>query len=285
MPFLRERSGKWSAVKIAACAVATAPALWLAWRAANADLGPRPLTEAIHESGLWAVRLLWLALAVTPARRILAAPRLILARRTLGVAACAYTLLHLTLYAADLSFDLGRVVSEIVLRIYLTIGAVALIGLIMLASTSWDGAIARLGSMRWNALHRLVYALAVLASVHFFLQSKIDVWEATLMAGLLLSLFGYRLLHRVAGDVTPARLLALAVAAAALTALGETAWYAAATGVDAWRILAAQFDLAVTIRPAWWVLLAGLMAAACGWRWSRARSAQVGTRLVFDRAL
>ena len=89
MPFLRERSGRWSPIKIMAFAATLLPALWVAWQAATHDLGPRPITEAIHQIGIWALRFLLITLAITPAQRILRYPRLIGARRTLGVAAAA----------------------------------------------------------------------------------------------------------------------------------------------------------------------------------------------------
>ena len=159
MPFLRERSGRWSPVKVVAFAASIAPALWIAYQAATGDLGARPVTEAIHQAGDWALRFLFITLAITPAQRILHYPRIILARRTLGVASAGYALLHLSLYILDQHFDLFKVASEIVLRIYLLIGALALTGLIALASTSTDAAISRLGSARWNWLHRLVYGI------------------------------------------------------------------------------------------------------------------------------
>src|SRR5262249_34107683 len=84
--------------------------------------------------------------AITPAQRILNYPRIVLARRTLGVACAGYAVLHFSLYVLDQHFDLFKVASEIVLRIYLTIGALVLAGLIALASTSTDAAISRLGS-------------------------------------------------------------------------------------------------------------------------------------------
>ena len=86
MPFLRERSGRWSPVKVVAFAASIAPALWIAYQAATGDLGARPVTEAIHQAGDWALRFLFIALAITPAQRILHYPRIVLARRTLGVA-------------------------------------------------------------------------------------------------------------------------------------------------------------------------------------------------------
>jgi sulfoxide reductase heme-binding subunit YedZ len=276
MPFLRERSGRWSAVKIAAFVAAVLPALWIAYQAAADDLGARPVTEAIHQAGDWALRFLLIALAITPAQRILNYPRIALARRTLGVAAAGYAVLHFSLYVLDQHFDLFKVASEIVLRIYLTIGAVGLAGLIALASTSTDAAISRLGSGRWHALHRFVYAIALLAAVHFFIQSKLNIYEPTLMAGFLMWLLAYRLLYRRNGEVTALHLVLLACGAAAVTAIGE----AMTSGVDARRVLLAHFDIDMEVRPAWWVLAAGLAVAAVGfWRQKPARQLPSARRI------
>jgi sulfoxide reductase heme-binding subunit YedZ len=262
MPFLRERSGRWSPVKVVAFAASIAPALWIAYQAATDDLGARPVTEAIHQAGDWALRFLFITLAITPAQRILHYPRIILARRTLGVASASYALLHLSLYILDQHFDLFKVASEIVLRIYLLIGALALTGLIALASTSTDAAISRLGSARWNLFHRLVYGIAVLGAVHFFIQSKLNIYQPVLMAGFLVWLLAYRGLFRRYGEVTPLALLLLAVAAAGVTAVGEALIYMFTSGVDSRRVLLAHFDVDAEVRPAWWVLAAGLAVAA-----------------------
>jgi methionine sulfoxide reductase heme-binding subunit len=254
-------SQRWPPIKRVALAAGLAPAVWLATLAITGGLGARPIKTGINLTGDWSIYLLLVALAVTPARHILAAPRLGLSRRILGLAAFGYVALHLVLYAVDLDLDLRRVASEIVLRLYLTIGAAALLGLAALAATSWDGAVRRLGAARWNALHRWVHAYALLSVVHFLLRSPTDTFEPMLLVGLLAWLGGYRLLRR-RGDVAPGKLVALAVAAAALTAVAETAWHATATGIDPWRILAAHLDVAFGLRPAWWVLIAGLVAAA-----------------------
>ena len=257
------RSKRWPPVWAMTLAATLIPGLWIAGLALAGELGARPLKQAINLTGDWSIYLLLATLAVTPARHILAAPRLLLARRTLGLMAFGYAALHVVLYAFDLELDLGRIASEIVLRAYLTIGAVALAGLSALAATSWDGAVRRLGAVRWTTLHRLVHAGALLSVVHFLLRSPTDTFEPMLLAGLLAWLGGFRLLRR-RGEVGPDRLVALALATAALTALAETAWHATATGIDPWRILAAHLDIGFGLRPAWWVLIAGLAAAALG---------------------
>jgi sulfoxide reductase heme-binding subunit YedZ len=272
VPFLRERSGRWSPVKIAAFLAAVLPALWIAYQAVAGELGARPVTEAIHQAGDWALRFLLITLAISPAQRILNYPRIVLARRTLGVTSAAYAVLHLSLYVLDQHFDLFKVASEIVLRIYLLIGAVALTGLIALASTSTDAAISRLGSQRWNKLHRVVYGIALLAIVHYFIQSKLETYQPVLMAGFLTWLLAYRALHRRNGEVTPLHLLLLACGVAVFTAIGEAALYMFTSGVDARLVLLAHFDIDMDVRPAWWVLAAGLAAAAIGfWRQKPAR--------------
>jgi sulfoxide reductase heme-binding subunit YedZ len=262
MPFLRERSGRWSPPKIIAFALAIVPALWLAWQAAAGELGARPIEEALHQAGDWAVRMLLLSLAISPARRILAMPSLIQARRTIGVAAFAYGMLHLTLYVALQKFDVAKVASEIVLRIYLTVGFVTLIGLMILAITSTDAMVKRLGGSRWQTLHRVVYGLAVLAIAHFLMQTKLDVSQSMMMAGFLVWLLVYRLGNRTIGEIGPWRLTILAILAAAATAAGEAAWYGISTGVDARRVLAANLDIGYGLRPAVWVLVVGLAIAA-----------------------
>ncbi|MDQ2634632.1 MAG: sulfoxide reductase heme-binding subunit YedZ, partial [Pseudomonadota bacterium] len=120
-----DRSGKFSPLKAIVLGGACLPALWLAWAAFSGalaaaappgPLGARPITEAIHQTGDWAIRFLMMSLAVTPLRRIANWPKLILVRRMLGVTALFYALAHLTLYTIDLKLDLLRVASEIVSR-------------------------------------------------------------------------------------------------------------------------------------------------------------------------
>jgi sulfoxide reductase heme-binding subunit YedZ len=182
----------------------------------------------------------------------------------LGVTALCYALTHLTLYWVDLKLDVFRVVQEIALRFYLTIGFAALLGLIALGSTSTDAAIKRLGR-NWNRLHKIVYVIGVLAAFHFFIQSKADVYEPTLMAGFFLLLMFYRLAHwRGFALTSPLVLVAIAVLAALGTAAIEYAWYGIATGVPPGRVLAANLQFSYSIRPAWWVLATGLGVTLLG---------------------
>ncbi len=225
-------------------------------------LGARPLTEVIRFVGDWTVRLLLVTLAVTPARRLFNWPKLLLGRRTLGLAALGYLVLHVALYVADMGGDLALVAREIVLRVYLTIGFVALLAFLALGATSTDAAIRRLGAERWNRLHALAYPATALGILHFFMQQKLDVTEPTLMAGLFVWLMGWRWLQRRDLGTGTVALLGLAVAAGLATAALEAGWYGLATGIDPARVLGANLAFDYSIRPAWWVFGAGVLVAA-----------------------
>jgi sulfoxide reductase heme-binding subunit YedZ len=266
----KDYSGRVSPLKLAVFVALFGPALWVMTAFSMGWLGARPTNEAIHQIGLWTIRLIFVALAITPLRAVLQWPRLILVRRMVGVAAFAYALFHLTLYTADQMFDLAKVAGEIVLRFYLTIGFAALLGLAALAATSTDGMVRRLGR-RWQKLHRLVYLIALLAVVHYWLQSKLEVWEPTIMAGVYVWLMGYRLLAQwlprrlaVRGRLPLVWVGALGIAAAVLTALGEAAYFRFAYGVDIGRVIAANWMFTVGVRPAVAVLGLGLAVVAAG---------------------
>src|SRR6266403_472445 len=223
-PPWRDNSGRLSPLKLAVFAALFLPGTWTVLSYPLDALGARPLNEAIHQFGLWGFRFLLISLTITPARVVLQFPRLVLVRRMIGVAAAAYIAIHVSLYVVDQMFDLWKVASEIVLRIYLTIGFVALLGLAALAATSTDAMVRRLGARRWQRLHRIVYAIALLAIVHYCMQSKLDLWEPTIIAGIYAWLMGYRLLVKlvgVRGKLPLAWVCARSLVAPGLTALGE----------------------------------------------------------------
>ncbi|HEY4135331.1 MAG TPA: protein-methionine-sulfoxide reductase heme-binding subunit MsrQ [Alphaproteobacteria bacterium] len=270
------------ALKAATLLLVMLPGLLLALNYAQDALGAKPITEIIHTTGDWAIRLLFVSLAITPFRQVLAAHRLVSVRRIVGVAAFCYIAIHLVGYAADEMFDLGKVVSEIVLRYYLTIGFAGLVLLAVLAATSTDGMVRRLGGKRWKRLHRAAYLVGAIAVVHFFMQSKLDVAQPTVMGGLYVWLMAYRAWEEFVSRKSVTTLWALsllAVVAGLFTAAGEWSYYALFTGIDPSLVLQANLTTQAGLRPAWIVLLitAALPLAAALWRplqrWRKARRA------------
>lgn len=260
-----DRQGRFSGLRAATFALLFVPALMLLYAAWMHQLGSKPWTQAIHQTGTWTVRLLVITLAVSPFRRLFDWGKLIGIRRMLGLGVMAYALGHLSLYCIDMAFDWGLIVSEIVKRFYLTIGFVALLGLCALGATSTDGMIRRLGK-NWQRLHNLIYPIAMLALLHFALQSKIDVTEPVLMSGLFVLLMLYRGLYRWKLPISATMLAGTAILAGLVTACLEAAWYALTSGVSAWLVFQANADILiyqdyVSVRPAHWVMLAGLLVA------------------------
>ena len=262
----QDTRGRFAPLKALAFAALFVPAAWLLYGFFARTLGPRPLTEIIHVSGDWAIRLLLITLAITPLRQLLAWAGLIAFRRMTGVAALAYAGLHLAVYVADVSFDLGKAASEIWLRSYLTIGFVALLALIPLGVTSTNAMMRRLGGKRWRRLHQASYAIAVLAVVHFFWQSKLDIREPVIVAGLYLWLMAFRLLPKTAqrGATMLAAMAAFAATAAALTALTEALYYNLRVGAPLLRVLDANLGFDNGASAAMIVLAVTLLLVAAG---------------------
>lgn len=259
--------GRFSPLKAAVFAFLFIPGLWVALALAMGWLGSRPLTEAIHQCGLWTIRLIFLALVISPARRLLNWPRLIEVRRMLGVGAFCYVICHFCLYVTDKSFNLATVASEIVLRFYLTIGFVALSGLAVLAATSTDAMVRRMGGRRWQRLHRIVYVIGILGCIHYFIQSKLEVWEPTWMAGFYFWLMGWRGLDWLAprGRTAPLWQVALlGLIATIATGLGEALYFHLAFHAPLVRVIAANFSLMAGVRPSWVVLAASSLVTLAG---------------------
>jgi sulfoxide reductase heme-binding subunit YedZ len=229
------------------------PALHLAWRWYTDDLGARPVTEATHITGDWTVVFLLMSLALTPARSLFDWMPLVQIRRRIGVAAALYAGLHFLIYVADQKWNLIVVALEIAKRFYLTIGFVALLALVMLAVTSTDGWQKRL-KRNWKRLHWLIYPAAVLAILHFFIQSKANVGEATVAAGLLAWLMIWRFLP-VTLRTRYLGLVALAAGATLAALAFELSWYGLVNHVDPMRVLRADIDPDLAPRPMLKVLL------------------------------
>lgn len=171
---------------------------WRVWdvaRTGSDALGADPVAAIVHTLGLWALRMLVIALAVTPLRQWTGQPVLLRFRRMLGLYAFAYATLHFSAYLAlDLRGYWLQVFEDIAKRPYITVGFAAWLLLVPLALTSTQGWMRRLGR-RWGQLHKAVYAIGVLAVLHFWWLVKSDLREPALYAALVAGLFGWRAWH------------------------------------------------------------------------------------------
>jgi len=175
------------------------PAVWLIYAAFNDLLGANPAEALTRQTGDWTLRGLCVVLAITPLREITGTPALLRFRRTLGVSTFIYACLHMLCYAwfdQGLAFD--DIWRDILKRPFIWLGFGALLAMLPLALTSFNTAIRWMGVKRWQTLHRLVYATAVLAVLHFFWMraGKNDFTEVLVYAAVLAILLAWRIWNR-----------------------------------------------------------------------------------------
>ena len=169
------------------------PAVWTFYLGLMDELGADPQNVLERTLGLWALRFLILTLTITPLRR-LGGPNWIRYRRTLGLFAFYYALMHLSVYLVlDQGLDLAAIWADIVKRPYITVGMLAFTVLVPLAVTSNNVSIRRLGGAAWARLHKLVYVAIAAAALHFIMLVKVWAVEPLIYAAIVAVLLAYRL--------------------------------------------------------------------------------------------
>ena len=179
------------------------------WAAFTGNLSPNPLSDLTNETGVWTLRFLCITLALTPLRRVTGWNGAVRFRRMAGLFAFFYGTLHFLTYViadrfAGLDFPDGIVAwstvrnlvksvgDDIYKRPFITVGFTAWSTMVPLALTSTAGSIRRLGGRRWNLLHRLVYATAMLGAVHYWWLVKSDVRRPIIYGIVVATLLGFR---------------------------------------------------------------------------------------------
>jgi sulfoxide reductase heme-binding subunit YedZ len=172
------------------------PLAWLVWGALAGTLGANPAEALIRSTGDWTLRLLCLTLGVTPLRTLSGWHALARLRRMIGLYTFFYGVLHFLCFAwLDQGFDVAAILRDIAKRPFILVGSLALLLMLPLAATSFNRAIKALGAARWQALHRLVFASALLGVLHFFWMrsGKNDYAEVAVYAAVIAVLLGWRL--------------------------------------------------------------------------------------------
>jgi sulfoxide reductase heme-binding subunit YedZ len=188
--WLRQPSAWWLVLLIGLL-----PFAWLVGLTFLDQLGANPTEFLTRATGDWTLRSLCVVLAVTPLRTTLGWPELARFRRMLGLLTYGYAVLHLACYALfDMGLDLADIVADIPKRPFILVGFAAWLLLSAMALTSFNRAIRWLGAKRWQLLHQTVYAVAVLAVLHFawMRAGKNDFDEVFVYAAVLALLLAWR---------------------------------------------------------------------------------------------
>nr|WP_236901408.1 protein-methionine-sulfoxide reductase heme-binding subunit MsrQ [Cupriavidus necator] len=188
------------ALKLALWLLALLPFMRLLYLGATEQFGANPLEFVTRSTGTWTLVMLCLTLTITPLRRLTGWNWLIKLRRMLGLFAFFYGLQHFLLWiGVDRGFDFAYMIKDVYKRPFITVGFTAFMLMVPLALTSTNGMVRRLGGKRWQALHKLVYAIAVLAILHYWWHKagKNDFGEVSIYAAVVFVLLGMRLWWRL----------------------------------------------------------------------------------------
>ena len=177
---------------------ALAPATWY-WGLFVLDsraLGVDALEVVLQEMGRWALWMLLVTLACSTLRRRTPLPNLVRYRRMLGLFTFFYATLHLGTYVIGwIELDLATFWDDVSKRPFIYLGMIGWAGLLALAVTSPKAMVRKL-KKNWKRLHRVIYAVVILAVIHFWMQSRVSSLEAWIYTLLTLVLLGERVWAR-----------------------------------------------------------------------------------------
>jgi sulfoxide reductase heme-binding subunit YedZ len=175
------------------------PLCWLVYALySDTVLGSRlmtvdPIQKLDRELGDWALIFTILSLSISPLAQLFKNGELIAYRRMLGLFAFFYVCLHLTSYISlNLQFSIDDFIQDVVKRNFITVGIVGFILLVPLAVTSTKSAIKWLGGRRWKQLHALIYPIALLGALHFFMMVRAGFSRPLMYLIIILALLGFR---------------------------------------------------------------------------------------------
>lgn len=171
---------------------------WVTLAMGPDGLGANPPEFLIRSTGTWALVMLWLTLCVTPLRRLLGQPALVVVRRMLGLYSFFYTVLHVLGWAYwERGWSLAEMWADVLERTFVWVGVLATVPMLLLALTSTRGWMRRLGR-NWQRLHYSIYPIAALSVWHFWLvrSGKVDYREPVVYAVVLAAILISRLLLR-----------------------------------------------------------------------------------------
>ena len=174
------------------------PSLIWAYQFFTGNLGVNPIEKLMDELGLMALRLIILTLMITTLSNIKPLKSIVVLRRMIGLFAFYYVCLHFSTYIVlDHFLDMQFIIQDIIKRPFITFGFISFLFLIPLASTSTNNMIKRLGFKLWKKIHYLIYPVAILASMHFYVLVRADKTEPVIYMGIIILLLLHRIFKRL----------------------------------------------------------------------------------------
>ncbi len=174
------------------------PSLLWAYQFVTGNLGVNPIEKLMDELGLMALRLIIITLMITTLSNIRPLKSIVVLRRMIGLFAFYYVCLHFSTYIVlDHFLDMQFIIQDIIKRPFITFGFISFLFLIPLASTSTNNMIKQLGFKLWKKIHYLIYPVAILASMHFYVLVRADKTEPVIYMGIIILLLLHRIFKRL----------------------------------------------------------------------------------------
>ena len=174
------------------------PSLLWAYQFVTGNLGVNPIEKLMDELGLMALRLIIITLMITTLSNIKPLKSIVVLRRMIGLFAFYYVCLHFSTYIVlDHFLDMQFIIQDIIKRPFITFGFISFLFLIPLASTSTNNMIKRLGFKLWKKIHYLIYPVAILASMHFYVLVRADKTEPVIYMGIIILLLLQRIFKKL----------------------------------------------------------------------------------------
>ena len=162
----------------------------------SGTLGANPIENIQDRFGIWGLRFIVILLMISPLKKITGIIWLIQFRRMIGLFAFFYVLMHFLVWLLlEQSLLMPAIIEDVTKRPFITIGFIALLILLILASTSTSN-IRRSMGRKWGKLHQSVYLASILGIWHFWWQVKKDITEPLIYAVIIFILLTYRLWNK-----------------------------------------------------------------------------------------
>ena len=152
--------------------LSTIPFLFITYKIFFNKLGPEPVKEITHFTGEWTLIFICLTLSMSPLKKLTNINYCVKVRRMFGLFVFFYASMHLLTYVGiDYRFSWQPIFEDVVKKKYIFVGFAAWVLLIPLTITSSQKMMLLL-KQNWKKLHRLIYVIAILGSLHFIWLSK-----------------------------------------------------------------------------------------------------------------
>ena len=162
------------------------------------NLGINPIDKLMDEFGKMALRLIIVTLIISSLSQLKFLRSFQNIRRMIGLTAFYYVLCHfLTYIILDHFFNWKFILKDIVKRPFISLGFINLILLLPMVFTSTNTMVKKLSFKIWKKIHYLIYIIAPLGALHFYLLKKADKTEPLVYLVIIFLLLFWRFYYKI----------------------------------------------------------------------------------------